>query len=84
MEFSTDTARFGAFSPCPLKPALNSFVFHELVWGKKREHKGANIFYCQVMLLKKKKKQLTLKSDIISLKKERVNISGGWEEGGKP
>lgn len=54
MEFSTDTARFGAFSPCPLKPALNSFVFRELVWGKKREHKGANIFYCQVMLLKKK------------------------------
>lgn len=55
MEFSTDTARFGSFSPYPLKPALNSFVFHELVWGEKREHKGANILYHQVMLLKQNK-----------------------------
>ena len=38
-----------------LKPALNSFVFHELVWGKKRERKGANILYRQVMLLKQNK-----------------------------
>lgn len=55
MEFSTDRGRFGAFSSCPLKPELNSFVFHELVWGKKREHKGANILYRQVMLLKQNK-----------------------------
>lgn len=52
-----------------------SFVFHELGWEEKSEHKGANSLYCKVTLFKttttkknkpKKPKKLTLKSDIIS------------------